>query len=195
MPNWCSTDFRIVRQESDGGIKPLYDFIKKDMYEKCNGRLWLGDLVEKGLDTDPAKGKYLCRGHIYDVSLYSDEEICICTETAWEPSTELFFDLCKKFVPGATVYYIAEEPGCGVYCTNDPDYEGKYCVDSRNDKVESIGDASEKDVRGIVAKVTGKNAETGDIDSILRFLDEDDYDLSINPWNYEPEQPNYEESV
>ena len=202
MPNWCSTDYNISRPKSMGGIKPLYDFIKKTIEEECKTpndcRIWLGDIVEKGLGVNPEDGPYECRGWVSDVQLQSDEEFSFYTDTAWGPMNEMWFDLCKKYVPGATIYYNAEEPGCCVYATNNPDYEGKYVVDSWNDEYKSIWDASESDVRNIVKEVTGEDTSKDkmeDINDVLKLLYEGDYDISINPWDYDPEQPDYEQEA
>lgn len=48
------------------------------------------------------------------------------TETAWGPCNEVF-DLIRQKFPSLSYYFLSEEPGMGVFQTNDRD--GKYFTD------------------------------------------------------------------
>ncbi len=125
MPNWCDTTYTVTGEKEK--VKQLYDLITK--LNKQPGDLWMGDISNAlgGTEDDTA------RGWLYemDEQLSPDETMFhIAFQTAWgEPSN------WREFVQQAadvTIYYMATEPGGGVYLTNDPDIEGKWLVEEND---------------------------------------------------------------
>ena len=118
MPNWCITDYKCVGDPKE--VRALHKVLKYIDRRKTTivrngfGKWWLGNLVTK------LGGKwedYRCRGEIIDYSL--DGEILVITQwTAWFEQEGVRKIIEEKF-PSIKVYYREEEPGCGVYDTND----------------------------------------------------------------------------
>ena len=118
MPNWCSTAYVVEGDAQE--IKSLYELMKnlEDM-EKPSvpngfGTTWLGCLVD-ALETDwnsvDCRGEWSCLKLENDVLKFS-------TETAWSPCNQVLDLVCEKF-PSLGYYFRAEEPGMGIYITND----------------------------------------------------------------------------
>ena len=153
MPNWCDTTYKCVGDPKE--VRALHKILKCIDRRKTTivrngfGKWWLGNLVTK------LGGKwedYCCRGEIIDYSLDGDILI-ISQSTAWSEQEGVRRIIQEKF-PSIKVYYREEEPGCGVYYTNDTtgDYFPEtYFLDSYDEQLyfETIEDAAES-VSGIV---------------------------------------------
>ncbi len=162
--------------------------LTKSDYEELERKYTSGSLVEKLLKTDPLSHTYECRGDMTDFELYSEDELFVGTETAWGPMFGMWIDMIEKYIPGATLTYTAEEPGCGLYLTNDPDYENKYCVDSWGSEVSSEWVASENYVREVGRKLTGKKCDRRTkIDKVVELINDsyDEYEVAVHKWDYE----------
>lgn len=126
MPNWCSTAYAIEGNAKE--LNNLYELMKNLQEQKepsvSNGfgTAWLGCLVDAlGENWE----KVYCRGSWYNLQ-FSGEVLTFNTETAWSPCNEMFDMVCEKY-PTMRYFYQSEEPGMGLYCTNDE--EGKYFPD------------------------------------------------------------------
>lgn len=126
MPNRCSTAYVIEGDAQD--IKKLYELMKnlqeqkEPSVENGFGTSWLGYLVDAlGKDWE----KVSCRGDWAKLEM-ENETLRFTTETAWAPCNETLDLVCEKF-PSLCYYYQTEEPGMGIYETNDS--EGKYFTD------------------------------------------------------------------
>ena len=153
MPNWCLTEYKCVGNPKE--VRALHKVLKYIDRRKTTivrngfGKWWLGNLVTK------LGGKwedYRCRGEIIDYSLDGDILI-ISQSTAWSEQEGVRRIIQEKF-PSIKVYYSEEEPGCGVYYTNDTtgDYFPEtYFLDSYDEQLyfETIEEAAEC-VSGIV---------------------------------------------
>lgn len=195
MSNWCFTSYTVTKSKAEGGIEPLFKFIEETINKECLtkngfGNNWLGDLIERGLKT--SYEEYDCRGTVDYLEKCSEEQVIFETKSAWGPTPDMFFDLCKVFVPGAEITFTAEEPGMGEYITNDPVYNGLFIIDSSNDDIESNFEATERDVRDLVIKLAGESPDWEKIENVIQALREGDYNISINAWDYEDIGPNYE---
>lgn len=119
MPNWCSTAYSFLGDKKE--IKALYhimknlESMKEPLVKNGFGSNWLGCLVT-ALKGDWEKIR--CRGCWENLELIGDEQLNFSTESAWCPCDETMDLICEKF-PSLSYYYIAEEPGCGIYETND----------------------------------------------------------------------------
>lgn len=137
MPNWCDCTYKCVGEPKE--VKSLYRVLKyiekrkTSIIENGFGKWWLGNLVTKlGGDWE----KYRCRGEIigYDYDMESNV-LTIYQSTAWCEQEGVRGIIEERF-PSIKVYYREEEPGCGVYYTNDSSGEyfpERYYLDSYED--------------------------------------------------------------
>lgn len=126
MPNWCNSAYTIVGKQKE--MKALYKLMKnlEDMKEPAVpngfGTSWLGCLVNAlGADWK----EIYCRGD-WESLEYDGYTINFITTTAWGPCNDVW-DLVQKKYPSIEYYFQAEEPGMGVFQTNDT--EGDYYPD------------------------------------------------------------------
>ena len=129
MANYCTTQIVITGNENQ--VKEIFRAMKE-----CEngifggqgyGKTSLGNLVT-ALGGDNCE--VYCRG-CWDVAELNGNEISTWTESAWAQPYEVF-DFIKEKFPEVEIYYIAEEPGCCVYETNDVDgryFSDRYLVD------------------------------------------------------------------
>lgn len=126
MPNWCSTAYAVEGNAKE--LKKLYDLMnglqerKEPSVPNGFGTAWLGCLV------DALGGTWkevFCRGNWYNLQ-FDGNVLTFNTETAWSPCNEVFDMVCKKY-SALRYFYQSEEPGMGLYCTNDE--KGKYFSD------------------------------------------------------------------
>lgn len=118
MPNWCDTTYKIVGNEAElKELKSILDRMSRrdnPLHENDFGNMWLGDfIVELGKDWS----SHRCRGWIeyYD---YNDGVLTIYQSTAWCEQEDVRYAIMDNF-PSLTVYFLEDEPGCGVFYTND----------------------------------------------------------------------------
>lgn len=126
MPNWCSTAYAIDGDAKE--VEQLYELMKgleerdSPSVENGFGTTWLGCLVDAlGKDWQ----KVHCRGSWGGLEK-DDDVLRFFTETAWSPCNETF-ELVREAFPSLRYYFQAEEPGVGIYETND-EY-GTYFTD------------------------------------------------------------------
>lgn len=135
MPNWCNTTYRVVGEKEE--VKKFYDLamktwngVKNDKHP--NSDRWLGTFVDllDGPEDAYARGWITCPPELSD-------DGCECTiycDTAWsEPHQWREFIQSKLDV---FIYYIAIEPGCGIYLSNDDEYIDKYYVDATPEQLD-----------------------------------------------------------
>ena len=133
MPNWCCTNIKISCNEEKEARKlfeSLEKWTSKNYKENGFGKSWLGNVVLGSgigtVDTDE-KTDIHCRGSITYMDI-EDKDVLLTTETAWVPMLSIFYGILSKYDIDADIIYTAEEPGCLIYATNDPDLIGKFHV-------------------------------------------------------------------
>lgn len=119
MPNWAYTQYKATGDKNQ--LQKLYSTMKeleemKDpgLLDNGFGSTWLGNLVFK-LGGDWSK--IYCRGEWGCLEIDSDI-LYFSAESAWGEMNEVRKFLEEKF-PGIKIYYQCEEPGMGIYITND----------------------------------------------------------------------------
>lgn len=131
MPNWCYTSYTFVGEEKE--LKELHDLMKgleersEPLVENGFGTAWLGCLVEA---LGKKCGEIWCRGD-WDNLEFSGDILKFTTETAWGAADEVMALICEKY-PSLGYYFYTEEPGMGIYQTNDDTgeyYPDRYYVD------------------------------------------------------------------
>ena len=177
MPNWCETQYKIIGKKEE--VQDLYSKIQQlqNMEEPLEpngfGNLWLGCLVTiLGGDWS----KINCRGHIIDYSL-DDSVLSIDTETAWGEMDEVRHFI-QQIYPSLEILYYEEEPGWGIYQTNDQDkrfFSFRYILDD----LEGDGPEYYDDTDSLLeaaSEIFGKELKTmADLEDIVE--NSDDYSL------------------
>lgn len=126
MPNWASTLYVAVGDKQQ--LKQLHSIMdelecmKEPLHPNGFGAAWLGNLVIKlGGDWN----KVYCRGYWDDLT-FNGSEITFHVESAWGELNEVR-ELIEKHFPDIKLYFQSEEPGMGIYTTNDD--TGQYFPD------------------------------------------------------------------
>ena len=201
MPNWCYTNINIYHNDKNK-LKDFFDKVeewRKKPYKTNDFDTyslgWLGNIVgNSGLAEWKAKENgredfvpsISCRGSLQTFELH-DNSINIDTETAWGPMLEMWRLLCDKYLPGAEIYYTAEESGNGLYQTNDPDVAGTYYIDiweppEEFEDEESMYEAEESDAIEFLQRIL--HTQETDINKLIDMADSiDDPWFSINKWD------------
>ena len=125
MANICMTSIRITGEKEK--IEPMWQEFEKVMDNDKD--MWLGSLLIHAGKT-PGECGISCRGNVVG-SDYSPGCISIDTDTAWTPMLGVFKVFADKFCGEGeyNMLYHAEEAGCDIFTTNDPDYEGSWVID------------------------------------------------------------------
>ncbi|MFT0487195.1 hypothetical protein ACMSDP_23205 [Bacteroides thetaiotaomicron] len=104
----------------------------------------------------------------------------LTTETAWVACSELMDKIAEKY--DLQLFYYSEEPGCGIFETNDIEgqfYSFRYMVDSEKEGIEYY-DTFEQ-VAEVIAKMTGIRLNNiSEADDKLSAFNNDDTFLIIN---------------
>jgi len=198
MPNWCNNDITIYSSNEEK-LKKLSELIddwtSKDFATNGFGHNWLGNIVgfseigkyENDFKTLDDK-ELRCRGQLIYSEL-SGGQLNLITETAWAPMLKMWKLICDKYLPDANIIYTSEEPGCGIYYTNDPNIEGSYYVDiweppEEFEDEESLYEASKTDVINFLQRVL-KTTES-DFDKLMSMYENSDNTdwLAINEWKH-----------
>lgn len=129
------------------------------------GKMWLGNLVHKlGGNWKELR----CRGEITEFSL-DGNVLTINQETAW-CEQEGVRQIIEKTYPSIQVYFMEQEPGCGVFYTNDASgdyFPERYFLDSYEDweYFETLDEAAD-----FVSKIVGSDVEPS-VNAIQNALD------------------------
>lgn len=197
MPNWCYTNINICHNDKDK-LKDFFDKVeewRQKPYKKNDFDTyslgWLGNIVgNSGLaewkDNDFVPS-IRCRGSLQTFEL-KENSINIDTETAWGPMLKMWQLLCEKYLPGADIYYTAEECGNGLYQTNDPDVIGKYHIDVYDtppdgfEDIDSEYEASLEYTVDVLQRIL--KTDESDIDKLIDKLEmSDDQEwISVHKW-------------
>lgn len=143
MPNWYSTDM-IIKCKNEEKLERFRENLEKWLsvdYKENSFGAWLGNIVgNSGIGTiDTGKDTDLrCRGEVSYIGEVYEGELMVSTETAWEPMLAMWDKLVQRELgPEAWIEFMAEEPGFGIFTSNDPEYIGKYKIDSWSDVIEN----------------------------------------------------------
>lgn len=131
MPNWCYTSYTFVGDKEElnelHGLMKVLEEMDKPLVENGFGTNWLGNIVES---LGKSWEKVWCRGS-WDNLMLADGTLKFTTETAWSQADEVMDLICEKY-PSLSYYFYTEEPGMGIYQTNDDEgrfYPERYYVD------------------------------------------------------------------
>lgn len=118
MANICTNQYKFVFGDEEKA-KRFFDFIDGETTSVYN----LGVLAK----IDRAEKRDV-REWIDDKSFFR-REVRVYTESKWTPCPNAWRDIARVFDEDVEVFYEAEEPGCEIYDSNDPEFVGKYVYD------------------------------------------------------------------
>lgn len=136
MANVCWSNIRIKgSKESLDMLQSEFEKAFKLDQKKTAENTWLGNLLlHMGYTMEDINSEKTpqCRGHITYFEREDKNSIQIDTDSDWVPYIEVFQVFVDKYTPehGAKIFYNAEERGCGVFWTNDPELKDVYCIDA-----------------------------------------------------------------
>ena len=195
MPNWCSTNIKFTGEQEK--LRVLHDFINDDEANKKVGiatafrERWLGNYLERA---GFSWKDYRCRGTVEYISDVRQNEFTVETETAWAPMLAMWQAIVEKIAPELEITYFAQEPGCGVYMTNDPEKADNYWVDvyDEDNLPENVAnifhesfDTTEVDLRGALLQIFPSDAKL-ETDKLIQKLEDMTDEIGINKWKYVP---------
>lgn len=192
MPNWNTTDYTLYGDKEN--IKRLYTDLKKTVdidrtkeskpFTFLGNSYWLG-YIKKSLLPEveeelPARGEL---SYIEEEIEDHDNDMAslkLTTETAWVACSELMDKIAEKY--DLQIFYYSEEPGCGIFETNDTEgqfYSFRYMVDSEKGGIEYYDTFDQ--VTESIADMTGIWLNNiSEADDKLSAFNNDDTFLIIN---------------
>lgn len=192
MPNWCNTDYTLFGYKDD--VNRLYQDLKNTVdidrtqeskpFTFLGNSYWLG-YIKKSLLPDiqeelPARGEITYIDEDIDDYDNNMASIKLSTETAWVACSELMDKLADKY--DLQLFYYSEEPGCGIFETNDTEgqfYSFRYMIDSEKDGIEYY--ESFEQVADAIENMTGiRLNDISEAEDKLSAFNDDNTFLIIN---------------
>lgn len=192
MPNWCNTDYTLFGYKDD--VNRLYQDLKNTVdidrtkeskpFTFLGNSYWLG-YIKKSLLPDvqeelPARGEITWMEEYIDYHDNNMASFKLTTETAWVACSELMDKIAEKY--DLQLFYYSEEPGCGIFETNDMEgqfYSFRYMVDSEKDGIEYY--ESFEQVADAIENMTGiRLNDISEAKDKLSAFNDDDTFLLIN---------------
>lgn len=192
MPNWCNTDYTLFGYKDD--VNRLYQDLKNTVdidrtqeskpFTFLGNSYWLG-YIKKSLLPDiqeelPARGEITYIDEDIDDYDNNMASIKLSTETAWVACSELMDKLADKY--DLQLFYYSEEPGCGIFETNDTEgqfYSFRYMIDSEKDGIEYY--ESFEQVADVIENMTGiRLNDISEAEDKLSAFNDDNTFLIIN---------------
>ena len=127
MANICSNSYRFIFSDGEKAKKFLNFVNTSDQ----NSVYEMG--IKAGIKNAERRDVREWVGDAYTVSPSDPREISVATESKWTPCPNAWEDIAKTFDENVIVYYEAEEPGCEIYASNDPEYVGHFIIDAWDD--------------------------------------------------------------
>lgn len=194
MANYATLDYKITGSQEE--LKKFDDAIKK-ADKDCKYDTWFS-VVKKHLgfeDKEPYFRGYVSYHHIVD------GELLMSMEWAWWQDSK-FCDWLKEQFPSFEIWWIGEEPGNEIYCTNDLDgtvFDSKYKIDwSVNGSCDTeyfseYGQLTDYIKRKIQPALNQELDLPDNLSDLCKYLNEkaeesDEYNyISINEYEYSEE--------
>ena len=127
MANICSNSYRFVFSDGEKAKKFLNFVNTSDQ----NSVYEMG--IKAGIKNAEGRDVREWVEDAYVVSPSDPNEISVATESKWPPCPNAWEAIAKTFDENVIVYFEAEEPGCEIYASNDPDYVGDFIIDVWDD--------------------------------------------------------------
>ena len=194
MPNWCFATVKIYDNKEEN-IKNLFNLIKEWTKENAEpngfGTQWLGNIVIHsgiGSANDKKQNYISCKGSINYLELQNDH-IYIEMTTAWTPCLKMWNMIAEKYLSeDYEILYTADEPGNGIFDTNDSDYIGTYSIESYSD-IDSEQCVSEDELKEYLKNFLNVSKQNISLDELIKLNERlqpyEDY-FSIRQWEEKP---------
>lgn len=123
MANICTNQYKFVFGDEEKA-KRFFDFIGDGDLDCSNNSVYNLGIAAK---IERAKER--------DVREWIDSEgisrniVNVYSESKWTPCPNAWRDIARTFDEDVKVFYEAEEPGCEIFNSNDPEFVGKYVYD------------------------------------------------------------------
>lgn len=125
MANICSNQYRFVFSKAEAA-KRFVEFVKKETEENSSVYM-LG--IKAGIAAANNRDVREWEDTVSFRSPENQKEVIVYSESKWTPCPNAWNDIAKTFDEEVKTYYEAEEPGCNIWASNDPELVGKYVVD------------------------------------------------------------------
>ena len=163
MANICSNDYHFIFSDAEKAKKFL-DFVESFDHDGSVYEMGIKANIEDAENRDVREWVQSA----YVVSPTAPNEIGVMTDSKWTPYPNAWEDIAKTFDENVIVYYEAEEPGCEIYASNDPDYVGHFIIDVCDDSDFPEG----------VSLGLGPHSRAETISALQKLLETDDDDIS-----------------
>ena len=163
MANICSNDYHFIFSDAEKAKKFL-DFVESFDHDGSVYEMGIKANIEGAENRDVREWVQSA----YVVSPAAPNEIGVMTDSKWTPYPNAWEDIAKTFDENVIVHYEAEEPGCGIYASNDPDYVGHFIIDVCDDSDFPEG----------VSLGWGPHSRAETISALQKLLETDDDDIS-----------------
>ena len=134
MPNWCMTSYTIVGEKKD--VEKIHVAVMNHPVKEKSDKNWQGNILNAmGVSYEALQNRSM-RGFLYDEEYLGDigdgqAQLRMGFIEAW--SRTEFAEVLQKLFTDINIYWMAEEPGCEIYQTNDADgvyYPERFYVDT-----------------------------------------------------------------
>lgn len=201
MPNWCDNTATIKCNDINlinSFFNKLAEWSKTDVPLSGSSEGWVGRILHNsGADIykinlhqsgfQPA----FARAFIED-SWIDEDTVTILFQSAWNPAYSWLLRTCDKFFgeDNYEITYRSEEPGNGIFVTNDSLYDGCYIWDYWGENPDYQLDDNymldESTIAEMCEKILGKERfNSMGLDEAIAAAEEEVEDLSIKQWEYE----------
>lgn len=129
MANICSNNYQFIFSNGEKAQR-FFDFIQSPDHK--------GSVYEMGVKANVKNIENRdVREWVEDAYIASSviHEVKVSTSSKWVPCPKTWEDIAETFDEDVIVYYEAEEPGCEIYASNDPDYIGHFVIDICDESV------------------------------------------------------------
>lgn len=118
MANICTNQYKFVFEDEEKA-KKFFNFINGEATSVYN--LGIAAKIKNAEKRDVRE--WVNNSEVLKNSVRVD------TESKWTPCPKTWRDIAQTFDKSVGVFYEAEEPGCEIYDSNDPEFVGKYAYD------------------------------------------------------------------
>lgn len=179
MANICSNDYHFIFSDEEKAKKFL-TFVETS--SNAGGSVYEMGIKAHIEDAENRDVREWVQS-AYVVSPTTPNKIGVMTDSKWTPYPNAWVDIAKTFDEYVIVYYEAEEPGCEIYASNDPDYIGRFIIDVCDDSDFPEG----------VDLEWGPHSRSETIAALQQLLETKDDNLSV--LLYKLENSKYNEAV
>lgn len=125
MANICSNQYKFIFSD-ETKAKKFFVFVEGETTDTSSSVYELG--IKAGIKN--AKNRDI-REWVDNafINFKKQNVVQITTESKWTPCPNAWVDIATTFDENVGVTYEAEEPGCGIWASNDPELIGQYVLD------------------------------------------------------------------